>query len=76
METSPDPAMETSTLDSLTFGDLCFAIEKGRVEVERSGVCFELRLQEIRRWGRQEVAFRTLLAPLSDCLSIDLGGCA
>ncbi len=76
METSPDPAMETSALDPLTIGDLCYAIEKGRIEVERSGACFELRLQEIRRWGRQEIAFRALLEPLSDCLSLDLGGCA
>lgn len=76
MDTSPNPAMETQTLDPLTFGDLCYAIEKGRISSERHGSSFELRLQEIRRWGRREVAFRALLAPLSDCLSLDLGGFA
>lgn len=76
MDTSPDPAMETQTLDPLTFGDLCYAIEKGRLDYERHGSDFELRLHEIRRWGRREVAFRALLAPLADCLSLDLGGFA
>ncbi len=76
MDTSPNPAMETRTPDPLTFGDLCYAIEKGRVSYERRGSSFELRLQEIRRWGRREVAFRALLAPLSECLSLDLGGFA
>ena len=76
MDTSPDPAMEGQTPEALTFGDLCYAIEKGRVDFERRGSNFELRLHEIRRWGRREVAFRTLLAPLSACLSLDLGGYA
>ncbi len=76
MDTSPDPAMDTQTPDMLTFGDLCYAIEKGRLDVERRGSSFELRLQEVRRWGRREVAFRALLEPLSDCLSFDIGGFA
>lgn len=68
MDTSPNPAMENQTPDSVTFGDLCYAIEKGRIDVERHGSNFELRLLEIRRWGRREVAFRALLEPLSDFL--------
>ena len=75
METSPDPALESQALDALTFGDLCYAIEKGRVGgVERHGSILELPLHEIRRWGRREIAFRALLAPLSDCLRFDVGG--
>jgi hypothetical protein len=76
MDTSPDPAMEMQALDPLTFGDLCYAIEKGRISYDHCGSCFELRMHEIRRWGRRELAFRAMLAPLSASLSIDLGGCA
>lgn len=75
MDTSPDPAYEMQIPDPLTFGDLCYAIEKGRVCAERCGSSFELRVHDIRRWGRREVAFRALLAPLSASLSLDLGGC-
>jgi hypothetical protein len=68
--------VETQEPDTLTFGDLCYAIEKGRLDVERHGSSFEVSVYEARRWGRQEVAFRALLAPLSGCLSFDLGGFA
>ena len=71
MDTSPDPAIEMQTPDPLTFGDLCYAIEKGRVCYERCGSSFELRVHDVRRWGRSEVAFRALLAPLADCLSFE-----
>lgn len=76
MDTSPDPAMTTQTPDPITFGDLCYAIEKGRIGAERHGSSFELCLYDIRRWGRREIAFRSLLAPLSACLSFDIGGYA
>lgn len=71
MDTSPDPAIEMQTPDPLTFGDLCYAIEKGRIYYERSASSFELRVHDVRRWGRSEVAFRALLAPLADCLSFE-----
>ena len=76
MDLSPDPAVDVQQLDPLTFGDLCYAIEKGRLEVERRGRSFEVSVYEARRWGRREIAFRALLTPLSDCLSLDLGGFA
>lgn len=74
MDTSPDPAIEMQTLDPLTFGDLCYAIERGRICYERSGSSFELRVHDVRRWGRSEVAFRAMMAPLASSLSLDLGG--
>lgn len=74
MKWSPDPARQPEALDPLTFGDLCYAIEKRRVPAEQRGASFELRVREIHRWGRRETAFRALLAPLTDCLSMDLGG--
>jgi hypothetical protein len=76
MDLSPDPAVEAEATDPLTFGDLCYAIEKGRLDVERRGSSFEVSVYEARRWGRREIAFRHLLAPLSSCLSFDLGGLA
>jgi hypothetical protein len=76
MDLSPDPAVEMQQPDPLTFGDLCYAIEKGRLEVERHGSSFEVSVYEARRWGRREIAFRALLAPLSACLSGDLYGFA
>ena len=76
MDTSPDPAVDMPALDRVTFGDLCYAIEKGRLEVARRGPSFVVSVYEARRWGRREIAFRALLAPLSACLSLDLGGFA
>lgn len=76
MDLSPDPAVETQSSDPLTFGDLCYAIEKRRLDVERRGSSFEVSVYEARRWGRREIAFRHLMAPLTACLSFDLGGFA
>ncbi|HEX9037122.1 MAG TPA: hypothetical protein VF808_09060 [Ktedonobacterales bacterium] len=76
MDPSPGAPMEAQMPDPLTFGDLCYAIEKGRLDVERRGSSFEVRIHEVRRWGRQEIAFRAMLEPLSGCLSLDLGGFA
>lgn len=76
MDLSPDPAVDTQSPDPLTFGDLCYAIEKGRLGVERRGSSYEVSVYKARRWGRREIAFRHLLAPLSACLSLDLGGFA
>lgn len=76
MDLSPDPAVENQSPDPLTFGDLCYAIEKGRLDVERRGPSYEVSVYEARRWGRREVAFRHLLAPLSACLNFELGGFA
>lgn len=76
MNLSPDPATQAQEQDSLTFGDLCYAIEKGRLEVERHGSSYEVSVYEARRWSRRETAFRALLAPLSACLSGDLYGFA
>ena len=76
METSPDPAIDMRAPDSLTFGDLCYAIEKGRICYERCGSSLALRVHDIRRWGRREMAFRTLVAPLLTCPGLDMGGFA
>lgn len=75
MHMSPEPVSHTAAPDPLTVGDLCYAIEKGRIDVERHGASFELRVHDLRRWGRREAAFRTLLWPLTTYLSFDLGGC-
>jgi hypothetical protein len=78
MESSSDPAVDQAA-DPLTFGDLCYAIEQGRVGAERRGASFELRQRDALLWARREIAFRTLLAPLADRLTLDLfdvGGCA
>lgn len=80
MDYSPDPAttkmteMNEMTSEFVTFGDLCFAIEKGRVSTERHGGDYELRLYDVRKWQRQEESLRLLLAPLADSLALDLGG--
>ncbi len=78
MEYSPDPATTDMELvpppDGVTFGDLCYAIEMGRVSTERCGASYELRLQDVRRWRRQEESLRVMLAPLADSLALDLGG--
>lgn len=74
MDYSPDPAMNDTATDPVTFGDLCYAIEKGRVSTERRGSSYELRLYDVRRWRRQEESLRIMLAPLADSLALDLGG--
>jgi len=77
MDYSPDPAttdMAEMTPESVTFGDLCFAIEKGRVSTERHGSSYELRISDVRKWQRQEESLRIMLAPLADSLALDLGG--
>lgn len=74
MHMSPEPVPPAAALDPLTVGDLCYAIERGRVDVKRHGSSFELRVHDLRRWGRREVAFRTLLWPLTTTMSFDLGG--
>lgn len=82
MDYSPDPAttdgadMADVTPDAVTIGDLCYAIEKGRVSTERYGSTYELRLYDVRKWRRQEESLRFMLAPLADCLALDLGGFA
>ena len=82
MDYSPDPATTEMTKmteiapESVTFGDLCYAIEKGRVSTERHGGDYELRLYDVRNWQRQEESLRILLAPLADSLALDLGGIA
>lgn len=79
MDYSPDPATtETTgmTPEFVTFGDLCYAIERGRVSTERHGGDYELRLYDVRKWQRQEESLRLLLAPLANCLALDLGGLA
>ncbi|HZC07964.1 MAG TPA: hypothetical protein VE338_20170 [Ktedonobacterales bacterium] len=77
MDYSPDPATTDMTdvaAELVTFGDLCYAIEKGRVSTERRGSSYELRLQDVRKWRRQEESLRVMLAPLADSLALDLGG--
>ena len=74
MDYSPDPAMNDMAADAVTFGDLCYAIEKGRVSTERRGSNYELRLYDVRKWQRQEESLRIMLAPLADSLALDLGG--
>ena len=74
MDYSPDPAMNGMVADPVTFGDLCYAIEMGRVSTERRGASYELRLYDVRRWQRQEESLRIMLAPLADSLALDLGG--
>ncbi|HET9109790.1 MAG TPA: hypothetical protein VFN78_03085 [Ktedonobacterales bacterium] len=74
MDYSLDPATSDTAVDSVTFGDLCYAIEKGRVSTERRGASYELRLHDVRRWRRQEESLRIMLAPLADSLALDLGG--
>lgn len=79
MDYSPDPATTERTEmtpEFVTFGDLCFAIEKGRVSTERHGGDYELRLYDVRKWQRREESLRLLLAPLADSLALDLGGLA
>ncbi|HEX8732860.1 MAG TPA: hypothetical protein VF725_12465 [Ktedonobacterales bacterium] len=74
MDYSPDPATTQDTPDAVTFGDLCFAIEKGRVSVGRRNAHYEMRVHDVRRWLRQEESLRIMLAPLTDALALDLGG--
>ncbi len=77
MDYSPDPAttdMAEVTTEAVTFGDLCYAIEKGRVSTERRGSSYELRISDVRKWQRQEESLRIMLAPLADSLALDLGG--
>lgn len=76
MDYSPDPATTDERPDPVTFGDLCFAIEKGRVSTERRGSDYAMRLYDVRRWRRQEESLRIMLAPLADSLALDLGGLA
>lgn len=85
MDFSPDPATTEMTemtemtdiaSEFVTFGDLCYAIEKGRVSTERHGGDYEIRLYDVRKWQRQEESLRILLAPLADSLALDLGGLA
>ena len=74
MDYSPDLTAQDSVADALTFGDLCYAIERGRVSTERSGANYEVRLYDVRKWQRQEESLRIMLAPLADSLALDLGG--
>ncbi|MGH2501031.1 MAG: hypothetical protein ACRDID_00800 [Ktedonobacterales bacterium] len=74
MDYSLDPATTEVVADALTLGDLCFAIEKGRVSTDRQGAHYEMRLYDVRRWLRQEESLRIMLAPLADALALDLGG--
>ncbi len=77
MDYSPDPAtsdMAEAASEAVTFGDLCYAIEKGRVSTERCGSSYELRISDVRKWQRQEESLRIMLAPLADSLALDLGG--
>lgn len=74
MDYSPDPAKNETAPDAVTFGDLCFAIAKGRVSVGRRNMHYEMRAYDLRRWLRQEESLRIMLAPLADALALDLGG--
>lgn len=74
MDYSPDPAANDVVVDAVTFGDLCFAIEKGRVSTDRQGAHYEMRIHDVRKWLRQEESLRIMLAPLADSLALDLGG--
>ncbi|MDE3229854.1 MAG: hypothetical protein KGO05_08215 [Chloroflexota bacterium] len=74
MDYSPDPATTQDAPDAVTFGDLCFAIEKGRVSVDRHNAHYKMRVHDVRRWLRQEESLRIMLAPLTDALALDLGG--
>lgn len=77
MNPSSDPALDYEALNALTFGDLCYAIETGRVDAERRGASFELRHREALIWSRRERALRRIFAPLAVNLRLDLdiGGC-
>lgn len=74
MDYSPDPTIDGAAPETVTFGDLCFAIEKGRVSTDRRNTHYEMRLHDVRRWLRQEESLRIMLAPLADALALDLGG--
>ncbi len=74
MDYSPDPETGDMAVDAVTFGDLGYAIERGRVSTERRGASYELRIHDVRKWQRQEESLRIMLAPLADCLALDLGG--
>jgi hypothetical protein len=77
MHTSSDPALDFEALNALTFGDLCHAIETGRIDAKRRGAAFEFRHREALLWSRRERALRRIFAPLAVKLSLDLdvGGC-
>jgi hypothetical protein len=77
MDTSSDPALDLEALNSLTFGDLCYAIETGRIDAKRRGATFEFRHREALLWSRRERALRRIFAPLAANLKLDLdiGAC-
>jgi len=66
-----ESAMRFSTAreGSLTFGDLCRALASGRLSSGRHDAFYELRLADLRRWRRQELAARRLIASLDDDLA-------
>ncbi len=74
MDYSPDSATTEMVVEMVTFGDLCYAIEMGRVSTERHGASYALRLYDVRKWRRQEESLRLMLAPLAESLAFDLGG--
>jgi len=56
----------TSEEMTLTFGDLCRAIASGRLTLARCGSDYEAPLADLRRWRRQELTARRLIATLDD----------
>ena len=56
----------TSEEMTLTFGDLCRAIASGRLAMARCGSAYEAPLADLRRWRRQELAARRLIASLDE----------
>ncbi len=63
-----ESAMQFATTGegSLTFGDLCRALASGRITSGQRESYYELRLADLRRWRRQELAARRLIASLND----------
>ncbi|HUY77830.1 MAG TPA: hypothetical protein VMV29_13745 [Ktedonobacterales bacterium] len=56
----------TSGEASVTFADLCRALASGRLSSGRQESFYELRLADLRRWRRQELAARRLIASLEE----------
>ncbi len=54
----------TSGEASLSFGDLCRAIASGRLTATRQESAYEVQVADLRRWRRQELAARRLIASL------------
>ncbi len=57
--------LTTSTANTLTWADLCQAIDTGRVAVNCDGECYSVRVGDVVRWLRNAESPTTYLRRVS-----------